>query len=403
MRNFRYIISLCVFLAGSCYVAEPVTYAQTTQIVKGVSKKVGKIFGKKAGKEAAEGVGKKASKEAAEAVGKKAAKEGFQEISKELTERAIKENSEKLLVRNARNEVSERTLKEVGSRQVKTVFADNVAKSVGKDAVKIFKDKAINVVVKSGDDVGVQFAKKLGTTEAKETLEHTAKQSLKHSQGVKSAEKQGIKKRVEKGILSSKIKKTALYKELQAILKKGPITLSDKEFRELLANPKYLREYILVKTGDKKNFQEFFIRLAMGNQKQAEAIMDIPWIKEYLNKAIRSGGVHEWLMTKNFRDFLLNTNKQWGEDGPFLALALTKFVQKTRNVKFKVGGGHVASGISNSTASIEWHKKLADVISNCGSKEEIFVEIRRFAKETLTDESYREFCQIFASLFKAAA
>lgn len=401
MRNFRYIIALCVVLAGSCYVAEPVAYAQTTQIVKGVSKKVGKIFGKKAGKEAAEGVGKKASKEAAEAAGKKAAKEGFQEISKELTEKAIKENSEKLLVKNARNEVSERTLKEVGSRQVKTAFSNNVAKSVGKDAVKIFKDKAVNLIVKSGDDAGAEFAKKLGTTEAKETLEHTAKQSLKHSQGVKSAEKQGIKKRVEKGILSSKIKKTALYKELQAILKNGPITLSDKEFRELLANPKYLREYILVKTGDKKNFQEFFIRLAMGNKEQAAAIMDIPWVKEYLNKAIRSGGVHEWLMTKNFRDFLLNP--KWGEDGPFLALALTKFVQKTRNIKFKVGGGHVASGISNSTASIEWHKKLAEVISKCGSKEEIFVEIRKFAKETLTDESYREFCQIFASVFKAAA
>lgn len=400
MRNFRYIITLCLVLIGSCCTTESMVHSQTTQIVKGVTKKIGNLFGKKTAKETTESIGKKVSQEAAETAGKKAAKEGFLEISQELTERAFKENADKLLVRNAKNEISGQSLKKVGPKQVEKMFADNVAKTVGKNATIIFKNKAVTFVAKSDNNVWTQFAKQLGTSESKEALESTAKQSLKHSQGAKAIEIQGIKKRIEKTILSSKIKKTALYKELQEILKKGPITLSNKEFRELIANPKYLREYILVKTGDKKNFQEFFIRLAMGNKKQAAAIMDNIWIKEYLNKAIRAGGLHEWLMTKNFKDFLLNP--KWGEDGQFLALALTEFVQKTRNVRFKTGGMHVTSGVGNSKASIEWHKQLSEVISNCNSKEEIFVAIKHFAKDTLTDESYREFCQIFASIFKAA-
>lgn len=400
MRNFRYIITLCLVLIGSCCTTESMVHSQTTQIVKGVTKKIGNLFGKKTAKETTESIGKKVSQEAAETAGKKAAKEGFLEISQELTERAFKENADKLLVRNAKNEISGQSLKKVGPKQVEKMFADNVAKTVGKNATIIFKNKAVTFVAKSDNNVWTQFAKQLGTSESKEALESTAKQSLKHSQGAKAIEIQGIKKRIEKTILSSKIKKTALYKELQEILKKGPITLSDKEFRELIANPKYLREYILVKTGDKKKFQEFFIRLAMGNKEQAAAIMDNIWIKEYLNKAIRAGGLHEWLMTKNFKDFLLNP--KWGEDGQFLALALTEFVQKTRNVRFKTGGMHVTSGVGNSKASIEWHKQLSEVISNCNSKEEIFVAIKHFAKDTLTDESYREFCQIFASIFKAA-
>lgn len=114
----------------------------------------------------------------------------------------------------------------------------------------------------------------------------------------------------------------------------------------------------------------------MGDKKQTELLLDNPDIKIYIKKAIRrsgDGGVHEWLMTKNYKDFL--TNPKWGEDGPFMSLALTKLVQKTENVVFKTGGGHVSAGRANSSASVAFHNGLSEVISKCSSKEEVFVAV----------------------------
>lgn len=102
-------------------------------------------------------------------------------------------------------------------------------------------------------------------------------------------------------------------------------------------------------------------------------------------------------MTKNFKDFLINP--KWGEDGPFLALSLTKLVQKTENVLFKTGGGHVSAGRANSSASSAFHNGLSDVINKCSSKEEVFVAVKRYAKENLTDDAYKEFVAIFENVF----
>ena len=80
-----------------------------------------------------------------------------------------------------------------------------------------------------------------------------------------------------------------------------------KRTKELLDNPKYIRAYIKTYAGDHKNFQEFFIRLAMGNKKQVKEILENPYIRKYIDRSIRqsgAGGVHEWLMTKNFKSFL---------------------------------------------------------------------------------------------------
>lgn len=405
MKSFKHIFIIFLAITAASYSAEQVGSAQTSQIVKGVAKKAGKILRKKAAKESAEGVGKKAAKEAAEAAGKSAAKENFQEISKELAERAARENAGKLLARSAGRDLSEKAIREIGEGQVTKEFAQNVMRQVGKDAPKLFKESAAEMVMKSSEEVGEHFAKKLGTKEAKESAEQAAQKMLSRAQEAKAAERQGMKKRFESTLLSSKVKKSALYKELMEIIAKGPFTLTEKEFAELIANPNYLRSFILAKTGDKKLFQEFFIRLAMGNKEQARAIMEIPWVRDYLKKAIRAGGVHEWLMTKNFQDFLLNP--KWGDDGAYLALALTKFVQNTRKINFRPksiygSGGHPSSGRQNSAASAKWHKDLAELISRCNSKEELFMAIKRFAKETLTEESYREFKRVFADVFKAS-
>lgn len=208
------------------------------------------------------------------------------------------------------------------------------------------------------------------------------------------------KQKFESLLLKRLIKRTKLYKELKAIMAKGAITLNDKELRALLENPKYLRAYIKTYTGDSKNFQEFFIRLAMGNKKQVKEILSNPDIRKHIDRSIRQsgdGGVHEWLMTKNFTSFLIDP--KWGEDGPFLALALTKLVQSTERVIFKNGGRHPSSIASNSSESAMFHQRLAKVIDSCSSKEELLIKVREFAKRELAPKAYEEFNQIFKTVF----
>lgn len=222
-----------------------------------------------------------------------------------------------------------------------------------------------------------------------------------------NANRKSVKSTVEKGkqkfqslLLKQLIKRTKLYKNLQSIMAKGAITLSEKQLKELLENPRYLRAYIKSFTGDHKNFQEFFIRLAMGNKKQVKEILNNPYIRKYIDRSIRQsgeGGVHEWLMTKNFNSFL--TDSKWGDDGPFLALALTKLVQSTERVIFRNGGRHPSSIASNSSESAMFHQRLAKVIDSCSSKEELLIQVREFAKKELTPEAYNEFNQIFKAVF----
>ena len=186
-----------------------------------------------------------------------------------------------------------------------------------------------------------------------------------------------------------------LQKEVNQILAKGPIKLSKKDLSALLENPNYLRSYIETYTGKSRNFQEFFIRLSMGDKEQVKLLMKNDAIKEHIERSIRrsksaTGGYHEWLMTKNFTDFL--TNPKWGNDGPYLSMALTRLVQRTGNVNFKNGGGH------GTTGSAIFHNGLAKVISQCSSKEELFLNVRKYAKEHLKVESYKEFEQILISV-----
>lgn len=201
---------------------------------------------------------------------------------------------------------------------------------------------------------------------------------------------QKAKEKFQSKYLSTKIKKTLIFKELQAIIAKGPLTLSEKELKQLLENPEYLRMYIKTYAGG--SFQEFFIRLSMGNKDQVRKILQNPEIKNKVSRMIRNGGgKHEWLMAKNFEDFLLNP--KWGNDGPFLALAMTRLVQNTERVIFRYGGKH---GSTNSTT---FHNGLAKVIESCTTKEELLVKVRQYAKQNLTEESYKEFNQIFTDIF----
>lgn len=314
---------------------------------------------------------KSLAKEGAEAANKAILKDAFKTGSEEIGKNYVEKASAKQLLRR---EFRKCLLKEIEEKEVGSILRYGTL-TAGKELKTIDKSVVKSVALKESRKV--DYA------------------------GRVSELKNKVLDKFSETLLSLKVKNTLIYKELVAILDKGAISLSEKEFKYLLENPKQLRNYIKIYCGDNKKFQEFFIRLSMGNKKQTEVLLDNPIIKDWLSKAIRRSGeghVHEWLMTKNFKDFLINP--KWGEDGPFLALSLTKLVQKTENVLFKTGGGHVSANRVNSAASSAFHNGLSEAISKCSSKEEVFVAVKRYAKDHLTDEAYKEFETIFAGVFK---
>lgn len=206
-------------------------------------------------------------------------------------------------------------------------------------------------------------------------------------------------KKFDSKYLKRLMNKSHINKRLEAILAKGPIKLTKKEMELLKKEPWQLNEIMKKYVGNEKNFQEFFIRLSKGDMNQTKLLLDDKAIWNNVRDKIRPGDYHEWLMTSNFRDFL--TNPKWGNDGPYLCMALTEFIQRTDNVLFKTGWGHVSAGMSSKAArkaSAAFHNGLSQVISQCSSKEELFSAIRKYAKEQLKEESYQEFEQILISV-----
>lgn len=280
-----------------------------------------------------------------------------------------------------------KVLKSMPARKAATLLsasAKSTRSIARKSSIVLSKNKVFGKTIQISKDQAGKLQKSL--------VKYKPIQTLKNL-------KSSAKKKFESTYLATKIAKTFIKKELDRIMSKGAIRLSKKEMEALNKDPKNtLRAFIRAKTGDKKNFQEFFIRLSMGDKKQVKQLLEIPEIRQYVDRAIRQsgeGGVHEWLMTKNFGDFL--TNPKWGEDGGFLALALTKFVQRTNMVLFKGGGSHHHAG------SGKFHIKLAQIIEQCSSKEELFIEIKLYAKEVLTIESYADFLLIFTNVFSTNA
>lgn len=188
-----------------------------------------------------------------------------------------------------------------------------------------------------------------------------------------------------------------LENRLATIRSKGKIVLSEKELAWIRKSPKAnLRATIRAKTGERTlgaGFQEFFVRLADGDKRQVAELLGIPEIRKTVNKAIRgAGGKHEWLMTKNYLDFL--TNPKWGGDGAVISLALTELVQDTRSVAFRNGGTHF-----DKLGSGRFHDGLGKAIDASGSADELLTNVRGYAKKALTDASFAEFDEIFARCF----
>lgn len=289
LRNIfvKIIIVVVAFVLPNC------SFAQK-QLVKTAVKGSKSLF---------EAETKSLAKEGAEATNKAILKDAFKSGSEEIGKNYVEKASAKQLLRR---EFRKSLLKEIEEKKVGSILRYGTL-TAGKELKTIDKSVAKSAALKESNKIG--YAEKIAKLKNK------------------------VLDKASETLLSFKVKKTLIYKELVAIRDKGAISLSEKEFKYLLENPGQLRNYIKIYCGDNKKFQEFFIRLSLGNKKQTEVLLDNPIIKNWLSKAIRRSGeghVHEWLMTKNFKDFLIDP--KWGEDGPFLALSLTKLVQKTENV-----------------------------------------------------------------------
>lgn len=384
--SFKNIIKY--FLCISLLVATPAqeANAQVGQAVKSATKTVSKWFGKKAAKETAEEV----------------AEQGFKTISKEIAQKAITKNATNAIF-DSSTKLSREALEEVTYTSINKTLSKKVSKEITEGALKItskeFAQQLGKVPAREAQEI---FLKKLGTEATQETYEQTAKKSMQSKAfDTRKSWSEKVKDKYHQLRLKllQKIKNSKINKELLDIYAKGAIHLTEKELNAALNNPKYFRVLLKSKCGN-KNVIEFLIRLKMSNPQYVKQILDNPYLWDYIKKSIRAGGKHEWLEVHLLEDFLFNP--KWGNEGDLLALSLPKFSQTTNSVNFKSGGGHISSGRANSPESRAFHKGLTDVIKNSNSIEELYTNIRRYAKQHLTPEGYNEFLKAFDQMFEAA-
>ena len=376
--SFKYIYrcALCVLLL----VATPTNEvnAQATQVIKSVSK----WFGKKATKEGTEEV----------------VEQGVKAISKDMAQKAITKNAANSIYKSSAT-IARKNLQEYSATNIGKTFTIKLGKDLSEGALKTMsKEFAQQIGKSSSKEAQELFIKQLGSEGSQEIYELSTKQTIhRKAFDTKKSWPEKLKDKFHKLRLTllQKIHKSKIYKELLDVYAKGPINLTEKEMTELLAHPEYFRAYLKTKIGKKGNVIEFLIRLKLSNPQYVKQILNNPSLLEYIKKSIRGNkGVHEWLMVKNIEDFLLNP--KWGSNGDFLALSLCRLTQKTDNVLFKVGGKH------GSTNSTKFHNGLSKVIEQSSSIEELFVNVRRYAKQNLTSDAYNEFLNIFESVFEAA-
>lgn len=382
-------IVMCVFLAVS--MPSPQAYAQIGQI----SKSAAKLFTKRAGKLAV--------KKSAKTAGKEAASELAQQSAKTLSKEFVEESAKRAARNAAAVTAKKKTLKEIealSASKISQTMAEKVSKELGQDVARAAGKEFLSVVGKKPVVEAQQaFVRRLGNETTAEAFEKAAKESME--KGSVRTQKTLSEKAADKMAqlhmkLVRTIERSKLFKELQAIQRKGPISLTEKEMQWLMKEPEnFLRALIKSKTGSKKGFIEFFIRLKMNNPEAVRALLKNDYIKRFVEKSLRgSGYMHEWLMVKNFEDFLLNP--KWGKYGDFLAMALPRLTQTTDSVIFKFGGKH--GGLNSTT----FHNGLNKIIHESKTIEELFINVKRYARANLTKEGFEEFMKAFEQLMKAA-
>jgi len=253
----------------------------------------------------------------------------------------------------------------------KLVNVAKLSKNYGETAVETL------VNVQKNDPKNINKVIKYINTEGKEAIKNIKNNNYKLPDGITN-------KTLD---LSGKIAKSSIRKITNEMLAKPAIKLPEKELMKASKDSSFLRELIFKYTGKtfKDGFQEFFIRMSKDNHEQVKILWETQ--RDLIESGIRrDGGKHEWLMCRNFIDFLINP--KWGKDGPYLANAITKLVQNTDNVVFKNGGRHGANG------SGIFHKVLYQTINSCNNAAEIYSKLQKYTKEVLERKSYDEFMEI---------
>lgn len=138
---------------------------------------------------------------------------------------------------------------EIGKDYVQKASAKQLVRSaVRKNLLKEIEEKEMGSLLHYGM-VGAK--KEVAHTEksAVKALAEKEAKNFNYSESILKL-KNKIVDRASETYLSTKIKRTILYKELENILAKGPIILTEKELSYLLANPRQLRVFIKTYAGD---------------------------------------------------------------------------------------------------------------------------------------------------------
>lgn len=224
---------------------------------------------------------------------------------------------------------------------------------------------------------------------------------------------------MNKKIYSSKIKAiTEEYRNLSAI------RLTKKQMDDFLNTPETILDLVKNYTGKefREGFQEFFIRLAKnGNQQQIERLWNYSKahrdiIKNYGIRA-ENGGFHEWLMCENFGEFLYDS--KWRRDGAFLAVLITKLVQKTNDVYMENvtiwnrydecydeveiwnhyrEAQETRGSINNPDSLI--HNTIRKCIAESNTAAELLVKLEQNIKATFSEYTYKIFNSILQECLK---
>ena len=327
------------------------------------------------------------------------AKKSAVALSKEIVEESAQRAAKEAAIATAKKKTL-KEIEEVSASRISRTMAEKVGKEIGEDAARAASKEFLQSVGKKPAIEAQQaFMSKLGSEATSKVFEKVAKESME--KGSVRTQKTLAEKAADKMAqlhmrLIRTIEKSKIFKELLQIKSKGAIKLTEREMRLLMTEPENVfRAIVKSKTGSKKGFIEFFIRLKMDNPEAVRQLLKNEYIKKYVEKALRGSGYqHEWLMVKNFEHFLLDP--KWGKYGDFLAMALPRLTQTTDSVIFKYGGKH---GGLNSTI---FHNGLDKIIHESMTIEELFINVKRYARTNLTKEGFAEFMKAFEQVMKAA-
>lgn len=200
--------------------------------------------------------------------------------------------------------------------------------------------------------------------------------------------------------LAKKRYKGVMKAATDAMLKLPSIKLSTKEMDMIRKNPEYLYDLVKKYTGKsfKDGYKEFFIRMSKQNKHQVEEIWNYGAdTRDIIKGAIRNGGgKHEWLMCKNFCNFL--TDPKWGKDGPYLANCIDQFATDTTSVMMSNGWSHALEcmttrgNLRNPQSVI--HKGINQIISESDNADELIIKLKKWIADNFTQETYDQVMEV---------